>query len=84
MISEKYTFPKTNTVPQNGWWEDEFFFGFPAYFQGPTVGFVGCIQWIFLTHHPEVGTLGPDGGHLHISVANKERNFRWNLTAMGD
>ena len=49
-----------------------------AYFQGRTVSFVGCIQWSFLTHHPEVGTLGPDGGHLHISVANKERNLRRN------
>ena len=30
---------------------------------------------IICDNHPQVGTLGPDGGHLHISVANKERIF---------
>ena len=84
MRSEKYTvfssstFPETNSshLKMDGWKMISFWVS--AYVQGRTVSFLGCIQWIFLIRHPEVGTLGPDGGHLHISVANKERNLRRN------
>ena len=39
-------------------WKMSFFLEFSAYFQGRTVSFVGCIQWSFVTHHPEVGNFG--------------------------
>ncbi len=44
---KKFTLPETNSkfAPENGWLEDEFPIG-KAYFQGQTVCFKGCNEWI--------------------------------------